>query len=243
MKTKLLGMALAVGASLFAANASAAILHTSWQSATTGVKGTGAGGDTQLTFDLFDPALGTLHNVEFQLGADAWATYSYTDISGSTNNFLFAADVTVRVDDPTSPGNFLVQTIPGLIDDPRSVGPNGTYQVGGFPDPLLGLTGSANSGVVTYQGITLTPALAALFTGPGTINLLTGGNIAFNFNGTNDATTSVISRYDATLQVRYSYDDGRQQTVPEIDAIAGTGALTLLGGALALAGERRRRRA
>lgn len=38
------------------------------------------------------------------------------------------------------------------------------------------------------------------------------------------------------------YDYSEPNVIPEIDALAGTGALTLMAGALALAGERRRRR-
>lgn len=45
-----------------------------------------------------------------------------------------------------------------------------------------------------------------------------------------------------TLEVDGSFT-GTSSAVPEIDAAAGTGAITLLGGMLALAGERRRRRA
>lgn len=61
-----------------------------------------------------------------------------------------------------------------------------------------------------------------------------------DFNGSGSAVGTqgintpygVFTNFDATVRV----------VVPEIDAVAGTGALTLLGGALVLMGERRRRR-
>lgn len=48
--------------------------------------------------------------------------------------------------------------------------------------------------------------------------------------------------YTLTLNATETITVRNVQGVPEIDAVAGTGALTLLGGALVLAGERRRRR-
>lgn len=209
---KLLINTIAVAASLLSANALAGPLLTPIQSETTGIRGTGAAGNTTLTFDQFNPASyggAQLESVHLDLDATAYGTYSYTDISGNTNNFQFEADVTVDA-------GGLIVSIPGLSDIPRSVGAAGTYQVPGYPDPLAGLTGS-NSASENYEGGTLTPALIAMFQGAGTVDIPLSGVIAFNFNGSNDAATVVISRWEATLDVQYDYSE---QSIPEPSTIA-----------------------
>jgi len=54
--------------------------------------------------------------------------------------------------------------------------------------------------------------------------------------------TSVTVNSGALTQISQSFTESGTTIIPEIDALAGTGALTLLAGAVALAGERRRRR-
>ena len=54
--------------------------------------------------------------------------------------------------------------------------------------------------------------------------------------------TSVTVNSGALTQISQSFTQNGTTQVPEIDALTGTGALTLLAGAVALAGERRRRR-
>ena len=54
-------------------------------------------------------------------------------------------------------------------------------------------------------------------------------------------TTTISVTSGALTQISQSFGQVHTPAVPEIDALAGTGALALLAGALALAGERRRR--
>lgn len=235
-KTKIACAVLAVAASAFSVESFAVIQYTPWQSATTGTRQTGNSGDINLSFSQYDPAVwgAPLHNVEISLTANGYATYEYEDISGNTNNFQFIGDITVNVANPVAVGN-LVVTIPNLTDIPRSVGPNGLFQYAGFPNPLLGLTGTDSDGPIEYSGLSLTPALAAYFTGAGSVNLLAEGDIAFNFNGNNDASNTVLSRWDGEVQVRYSYDV--PSNVPE------PVSLSLIGVGLAGLGFARRRKA
>lgn len=220
---------------LSAANASAAISYTAWQTDSTGVRRTGGAGDTNLTFNQFDATLGTLHNVEFKLDGTAWATYSYTDLSGSTNNFQFLASETIKIADPTNSANSLAVAIPNMGDIARTVAGFGNYSVPGYPDPILGLTGT-NSSSVTCDGACLTSALATYFTGSGTVDLLASGAIANNTTSDNDNNNSVISRWQGDLAVRYSYE-AAPVAVPEPASLALVG-LGIAGIALS-----RRRRA
>lgn len=75
----------------------------------------------------------------------------------------------------------------------------------------------------------------------------TSGTVTFNpgtgvFSASSIATV-VGGDYSIELRMRETVNTSLTTAIPEIDAVAGTGALTLLGGMLALAGERRRRRA
>ncbi len=212
-ETKLYCAALAAVASLVAGEANA-LSFTSWQSANTGNRNTGAAGNINLGFTQFNPSLGTLHDVEFQLGATGYATYRFTDLSGSPNTFRFVGNITVKIPDPTNPLNNLVVTVPGITDIQRTVAGFGVYQVPGWANPLLGLTGTNNSGLVDCSGACLTPSLATFFTGTGSVNLLSTGVIGYTFNSNNDSSALVISRWNATLQVRYSYNEPSNQ-IPE----------------------------
>lgn len=207
-KLRLLGVVISATMALAVQEAGASVAYTPWQTAFTSIKNTGTSGNTILSFNQFDSSLGTLHDVEFQLDANAYVAYRYRDLSGSSNTFQFVSSVTVRIQDPTDPLANLVVAIPGVSDIQRTVAAGATYATPGYPNPLVsGLSGSNTSGLIDCSGPCLTPALAAYFTGPGTIGLLSGAAIAFNFNGTNDASTTVISRWDGTLQVRYSYEE------------------------------------
>ncbi|MEO8373498.1 MAG: PEP-CTERM sorting domain-containing protein [Candidatus Solibacter sp.] len=202
--------------------ANAATVFTATQTVGVGPFGT-TGAFHPLVFSKFDSSLGTLTDVHITLNATGYATYAYTDISGSQNDFQFSANVTVNLESPVG-GSPLVVAVPGLSDIPRTVVSNGTYQVPGWPNPLLGLTGGGTSGNITFFG---PPALLAAFSGNfgDTISLNSDATILHNFNGNNDAVASVISRYDASVQLYYSYEDGNTGA-PEPASMA------LLGSAL-----------
>jgi hypothetical protein len=82
----------------------------------------------------------------------------------------------------------------------------------------------------------------------GNIGLYFSGNLIADASGNlavpaaaSFSATFTQSAPSGAIAAAYSINTPPAPLVPEIDAIAGTGALTLLGGALVLAGERRRR--
>jgi len=229
-KKTAIGLALAV-TTLFSAASMATIEYTPWQSATTGEQGT-TGSISNLVFNQYnntnaaDPWFGlALHNVELQLDADAWGAYTIHNAVATNTNFQFASPVTVTVANPG--GGSLVITIPNLQDIPRVLAANGsagdTYTSPGYDGLGPGIIDINATGVLngfdstsaTYVGGTLTAQIASLFSGTGTVSLPTSASINVQYNA--DQNTNFKgdqSLYNATLQVRYSYD-APTTTVPE----------------------------
>lgn len=202
------------------ATANATTLYTAPQTFDTGLKAT-TGQFTNLTFAEFDPTLGTLTSVHIQLAGYAEAGYTFTDLSGDTNNFQFTGIVTVRLANPTDPSSPLAVAIPALSDIPRSVAAFGTYSTPGFNNiPIVrSLTGTNSTSELVYTA----PSILTLFQGPGSINLRTSGSISWNFAANGDASTAISSRYIGTATVFYDYTPNTPTPEP------GTYAL-LLGG-------------
>jgi hypothetical protein len=96
---------------------------------------------------------------------------------------------------------------------------------GGLPGTPSKLMGAFGNGVAGVTRIVLETVTVGGNFNPATDPLYRGG-----FSGLTNFGNEAIS-------ADVNYDN----VIPEIDALAGTGALTLLAGALALAGERRRR--
>jgi hypothetical protein len=214
-------------------------MYTDWQDFSIPRSNTGPAGDTTLTFNQYNPADYSgyeLHNVEFEIDTSAVAVYEFTDASGSTNDFTFQADVTVSVSESTL--GRLVVALPNIVDEQRSVSAFGTYSSPGygippdFDDP--GVLSGSNSGSATFVGASLTPAIAAFFTGTGTVDLDAGATVANTTSSTGDNLTAFFSRYEATGRIRYSYET---PTVPEPTT------MLLFGAGLAGVGFAARRRA
>ncbi|CAL1241099.1 VPEID-CTERM sorting domain-containing protein [Candidatus Methylocalor cossyra] len=111
-------------------------------------------------------------------------------------------------------------------------------------DGTLDFAGSSgfDAGISSNSAVTLLNSLGlAYYQGPGhfAIDLLALGTASGTLSGglLTEVTTWLGS---ARADVVYTYHEATTP-VPEIDAVAGTGALTLLAGMLALNGERRRR--
>lgn len=132
------------------------------------------------------------------------------------------------VTDPENYGVFL-QALVGALTDASGAVLDNPFPIGSVIPVDDGLGGYAQGFVI---GISFGVSNA------NAVNLQLGFNDDTFFDNTGALQVCVASSQadmDACIA-------GTASTVPEIDAVTGTGALTLLAGALTLAGERRRRR-
>lgn len=158
---------------------------------------------------------------------------------------------------------YLTFTPPGTGVNENMVSTTGASVSGNYATPGLGLDLTAQTGFIQDISASTSFPLTPFFTlgtdivfdldtfilqpvgsdfvvgtGFGTIYVTgfdpTPAQISFS---TQQAGTNTQNTWSASISSK-----GLAPVAPEIDALAGTGALTLLGGALALAGERRRRK-
>lgn len=239
-------LSLAILGALAASDASA-IAYTSWQSASTTPQYLSTNGSmTTLSVNQYGGAE-TLLEVQFQLSATGYGTWSITDQSGGPNNVTNVFEhITVTANGGVL-GN-LVQSLPFINFADFTLAALGNQTAPGWILPTSSIDWSTTTHTTDSSGIVTNTSAGVLsaFTGAGSINLFTSATSSNNAAGGGDLSSTFLTRYNATLEVRYGYDDTPPPpppgSVPEIDAISGTGALTLMAGALALAGERRRRR-
>ena len=220
----------AIAAGLFAGNASATIMYTDWQTVSTGIKGT-TGANTNLSFSQYDSSLyggAVLENVEIKLSATGYSAYQLIDdqaLPPSGVNFQFTNNMTVNLNAGVL--GTLTQALPTISAGAQFVAAGGTYTSPGFNpvDTTLMLNATADNGPngAVFQGGTLTAAMIAYFSGNGTATIRTNGNVSTNYNADQDATKADKSRYDATVQVRYSYDVPSQAPEPATLALMGLG--------------------
>jgi hypothetical protein len=238
IKTQKLATVIGLLAGSLALSADAAIQYTPWQDfADDTLRNTSASGDTTVGIGQYNPADyggAPLHNVELDLSANGFVTFSVTDLSGSPNNYNLDVDIIVGLSgagviDP------LVIAIPQIVSTDIVLAADETVSSPGYPtDFPNGLTG-AQSASSTYQGATLTAAIVNLFTGTGTIDLDAGATQDNQSSATGDVTQTVLSRYNFSGRVRYSYEVA-QTPEPTVMLLFGAG-LAGIGATL-----RRRRR-
>lgn len=186
-------------------------------------------------FVQFDPLLGTLNSVTIGLTGlvTGSAQAESLDAAPTTVTLTLQALVEFLVG-PTS----LVQVIPAVSSVANLTAFDGTIDFGGTSGiSFTGLSGSDNSSVV------LTGAALAPWIGTGTVTGLCSGTGQSTGSGAGNLVTIFSTQAGCDVTVSYDYTPSTTvDAVPEIDAISGTGALTLLAGVLAVVGERRRRR-
>ena len=201
----------ALVAILFVGSASATIVYTDWQSVDSGLQV--ITGTQTLTFNQYN-LTAPLLSVEVFLSATDYSTYKVTTTS-TTANFTFTNDMTVNLVAGTL--GTLAQAFPNISDTETK---SGTYLSPGYSSsnsvfnitPLM-LSATANTDIV-FQGGALTAAIAAYFSGSGTAAISTSATSSAisaptaAFNQHFEATPIVKGRYDATVKVRYSYDNG-----------------------------------
>jgi hypothetical protein len=212
-KSALLGATLAVGI----VGSGAAMADTLTQTFGTGLQPIDLTGTNPLALGLFDPSLGTLTGVSFDVTVEQVAGGTFTSMASAPTNFTIMQNVQFSVTD----GGLLSPYLSGLnasstvSESYNNVAPNQSEAFGPF-DALS-------------SSFRLAGAPLALFVGPGTDNIFvstvtfdgeTGGSAAYNFN----------TQADATFQVTYTYTGAAPDNVP-LPALAGTlpGMLIALG--------------
>lgn len=213
--------------SLLAVAASAATIYTPVQTVASGYRDTN-GLTSSLNIGQFDGSLGTLTEVIITLAGDARGAYSYTNLATSAQSFTFQANVTVTLGSPVG-GSPLAVTIPQLSDSQRTVGASGsgtaTYSTPSFP--TLTLSGANSVGPTTFTN----PSILAAFTGNSVVALPLMGKITWDWNGTGNASTTVLSDYQGTVTVQYGYVVGDETPEPSTYAFM-LGGFGLLGAGL-----------
>jgi hypothetical protein len=237
-KTQQLASIIGLLASGLAINASAGIQYTPWQTfGDATLHQTSSAGDTTVTVDQYNPADWggyDLHNVMIELDANGYVTYSVTDLSNADNTYDLQVNINVAISG-AGVGE-LVVSIPQIVNTNITVLAGETVTSPGYPSDFLnGLTGS-DSQTAHLVASSLTPAIVALFTGTGTVDLGAAGRQDNNSSSTGDVTQTVLSRYDFSGRIQYSYNVPTETPEPSTVLLFGAG-LAGVGAAL-----RRRRK-
>jgi hypothetical protein len=169
-----------------------------------------------LTVQQFDPSLGTLNSINFELtgGVLGNIRIENQDASPVTATGNLTATVTLTRPDTTT----LVVVIPLF-----SVSDNfGAYDgVADFDGPsgnaYLGVSGSDVENQTTSN-----PADLALFTGVGTISLPVSAIGASNATGGGNLLTSFSTQADAQLEITYNYTPFSETPEPATMGLMGT---------------------
>jgi hypothetical protein len=155
--------------------------------------------DTVLSFDRFDPALGTLTQVEVTLtGAiNGDAKYESTDPNATNVTLQLAANVNLQ-----RPNNNDILIVNPATQRMVSPGPyDGTPDFGGSSGgTLFNLTGSDSDTTVLTN-----PADLALFIGTGQIQLPASARGASSDNGSGNLITEYTVRAEVSVEVIYTY--------------------------------------
>lgn len=186
-------------------------------------------------FNQFDTGLGTLNSVTIDLTGFVTGSASAESLDAAPSTVTL--DLQALVEFLVGATN-LAQVIPAVQQIVGLDAFDGDIDFGG--NSGISFTDLAGS---DFTSVVLTGANMAPFIGNGTVTGLCNGTGQSVGTGAGNLVTQFSTQAGCAVTVTYDYRTNGTQPVPEIDAIAGTGALTLLAGALALVGERRRRRA
>ncbi len=244
------GALLAIAMLVSSISASATPITTGWQTLSTG--DTQFGTNVNLSFNKFDPSLGTLQAVEVKWSVTTSAGFSIQNNSSGSLNFRYRDAITSRLrTNQIGAANFSMYsagsclgfscTAPSIVDQQRYVGPNGYYETPGFSSGQRSLTATASNGAngATYNSASLLNGVSvfAAFTGaagnPGQITFFTENTRSVSANTNQNNTFLQSARYNTTVQVRYTYEPAAQ--IPEPTTMAGTGIALL---ALSISGRK-----
>lgn len=179
---------------------------------------------TSVTLDLFNPALGTLQEVELAISGSVQA-----DITGE-NDSAIAGNMSVNLTALLGVTASGLSASAGIV---QSAGPVAVSATDGVPGSGSDFN---NFGTISGSGSADDSTFSvASFIGPGTFNAAVNGNGGFNISGVTDSTLQISNFVGSgTVTVTYFYTPN---AIPEPSAFAICGLV--LGGA----GVLRRRRA
>ncbi len=170
-----------------------------------------------ISLPLFDPSLGTLNSVSWNLGGNVSgsAKFESLDAGATTVNLNLAATLTLF-----APDNSVLQvTIPSVNTAVNASAHDGTIDFGGTSGATYtGLSGSATAGSSSSV-----PAFLALFTGVGLTSINATGVGSSSGTGGGNLITQFATSAGANFEIVYDYTP-----VPTPGAIAVFGAAGLL---------------
>lgn len=175
-----------------------------------------------LTVAKFNPALGTLTQVNIFLDGDVSGTAKYESQDGSASVISLNLQATITLQKPDL--SFLVDVVPlaNVVDNATAF--DGIIDFGGTSgNTFNNLSGNASDSVSLT-----TPVDLALFTGPGSISFPAAAVGSSNATGAGNLISQFSSFAGAGVEVEYIYDEA---VVPEPATLALT-SLALLGLAL-----------